>query len=173
MPTVGIVMDTDADLQFMRQAAEILEQFNVDYEISIMSAHRSPDRVREYATQAVERGLKVIVAGAGGAAHLPGIIAAMTPLPVIGVPIKKENLDGLDSLYSIVQMPAGVPVATVSINGGRNAGILAAQIVSIFDASVRERIVTYKKNLAEEVAEKGALLEKIGYKEYLSRKEVK
>jgi len=171
MPLVGIVMGSDSDLGVMKQAAEVLEQFGVDYELTVISAHRSPKRAIEYASTAAERGLEVIIAGAGGAAHLPGVLAAMTPLPVIGVPIKTKTLDGVDSLYSIVQMPSGIPVATVSINGAKNAGILAVQILSVVDAVLRTKLVDYKKSLAKEVNDKAVLLEEIGYKEYLKRKE--
>lgn len=173
MPLVGIVMGSDSDLPIMKSAAEVLEQFGVDYEMTVISAHRSPKRAIEYASTATERGLEVIIAGAGGAAHLPGVLAAMTPLPVIGVPIKTKTLDGLDSLYSIVQMPSGIPVATVSINGAKNAGILAAQILSVVDASIRCKLVEYKKQLAKEVNDKAVLLEELGYKAYLAQKEEK
>lgn len=173
MPLVGIVMGSDSDLPIMKSAAEILEDFGVEYEMTVISAHRSPKRAIEYASSANERGLEVIIAGAGGAAHLPGVLAAMTPLPVIGVPIKTKTLDGVDSLYSIVQMPSGIPVATVSINGARNAGILAAQIVSVVDNALRTRIVEYKKKLSKEVNDKAVLLEELGYKAYLAQKEDK
>ena len=170
MPLVGIVMGSDSDLPVMKDAAEALEKFGVDYEMTIISAHRSPKRAIEYAAAAGDRGLEVIIAGAGGAAHLPGVLAAMTPLPVIGVPIKTKTLDGLDSLYSIVQMPGGIPVATVSINGAKNAGILAAQIVSVMDKNLRLRIIEFKKQLAAAVNEKSVLLAELGYKTYLARK---
>lgn len=166
-------MGSDSDLPIMKSAAEILEKFGVDYEMTVISAHRSPKRAIEYASTATERGLEVIIAGAGGAAHLPGVLAAMTPLPVIGVPIKTSTLDGIDSLYSIVQMPSGIPVATVSINGAKNAGILAAQILSVVDPALRHKITEYKKHLAKEVNDKGVLLEEIGYKAYLAQKEHK
>ncbi|MGE5582508.1 MAG: 5-(carboxyamino)imidazole ribonucleotide mutase [Bacillota bacterium] len=168
MPLVGIVMGSDSDLQIMKMAAEILEGFGVEYEMTIISAHRSPKRALEYASTATERGLEVIIAGAGGAAHLPGVLAAMTPLPVIGVPIKTNTLDGVDSLYSIVQMPGGIPVATVSINGAKNAGILAVQILGGMDPALRQKMVEYKKRLAKEVNDKAVLLEEIGYQEYLN-----
>jgi len=171
MPLVGIVMGSDSDLGVMKQAAEVFEEFGVDYEMTVISAHRSPKRAIEYASTAAERGLEVIIAGAGGAAHLPGVLAAMTPLPVIGVPIKTKTLDGVDSLYSIVQMPSGIPVATVSINGAKNAGILAVQILSVVDSVLRTRIAEYKKKLAKEVNDKAVLLEELGYREYLKRKE--
>ena len=173
MPLVGIVMGSDSDLPIMKFAAETLEKFGVDYEMTIISAHRSPKRAIEYTSTAMERGLEVIIAGAGGASHLPGVLAAMTPLPVIGVPIKTNTLDGIDSLYSIVQMPSGIPVATVGINGAKNAGILAAQILSVVDSGLRHKIIDYKKRLAKEVNDKAVLLEELGYKDYLSQKERK
>ncbi len=173
MPFVGIVMGSDSDLPLMKQAAEVLEEFGVDYEISVISAHRSPKRAIEYAATALERGLEVIIAGAGGAAHLPGVLAAMTPLPVIGVPVKTSTLDGVDSLYSIVQMPSGIPVATVSINGAKNAGLLAVQMLGAIDSELRRKMVEYKKKLAKEVNDKSVLLQEIGYKEYLKQKEEK
>ena len=163
-------MGSDSDLPVMKSAAEVLEEFGVDFEISIISAHRSPNRAAEYAATAVERGLKVIIAGAGGAAHLPGVLAAMTPLPVVGIPIKTGALDGIDSLYSIVQMPSGIPVATVGINGAKNAGILAVQILSTADPSLGRKMSEYKQKLAGEVNAKSVLLEEIGYREYLKRK---
>ena len=171
MPLVGIVMGSDSDLPIMKITAEMLEKFGVDYEMTVISAHRSPRRAIEYASTAMERGLKVIIAAAGGAAHLPGVLAAMTPLPVIGVPIKTKTLDGVDSLYSIVQMPSGIPVATVSINGAKNAGILGAQILSVVDSGLRQKIIDYKKQLAKEVNDKAVQLEGLGYKEYLAQKE--
>jgi 5-(carboxyamino)imidazole ribonucleotide mutase len=173
MPLVGIVMGSDSDLPIMKLAAEMLEEFGIDYEMTIISAHRSPKRALEYASTATDRGLEVIIAGAGGAAHLPGVLAAMTPLPVIGIPIKTNTLDGVDSLYSIVQMPGGIPVATVGINGAKNAGILAVQILSVVDAVLRLKMIEYKKKLAKEVNDKGVLLEELGYKEYLRQKSEK
>ena len=170
MPLVGIVMGSDSDLPVMKAAAEVLEEFGVDFEMTIISAHRSPKRAIEYASTAADRGLEALIAGAGGAAHLPGVLAAMTPLPVIGIPIKTSTLDGVDSLYSIVQMPGGIPVATVSINGAKNAGILAVQIISVMDASLRLKMIEYKKKLAKEVNDKSVLLEELGYKEYLKQK---
>jgi 5-(carboxyamino)imidazole ribonucleotide mutase len=159
-PRVGIIMGSDSDLPVMRDAASILDELGVHYEMTIVSAHRTPQRLYDYAQSAVERGLRVIVAGAGGAAHLPGMAAAITPLPVIGVPIKTSSLSGQDSLLSIVQMPAGVPVATVAINGAKNAGILAAQILGASDALIRERIERYKQDLEAMVMEKVAILER-------------
>ena len=151
-PLVGIVMGSDSDLPIMQEAAILLQQFNIPFELTIVSAHRTPDRLMEYAGKAVERGLKVIIAGAGGAAHLPGMIAAITILPVIGVPIKSSNsIDGWDSVLSILQMPAGVPVATVALNGAKNAGILTAQILGTNNESISELLTNYKKGLAESV----------------------
>jgi 5-(carboxyamino)imidazole ribonucleotide mutase len=152
---VSIVMGSDSDLPTMKQAAEMLEKFGVGYEIDIVSAHRTPDKLYEFASNAHKRGILAIIAGAGGAAHLPGMIAAISPLPVIGVPIKSSNsIDGWDSILSILQMPGGVPVATVALNGAKNAGILAAQIVSAKDDTIREKIVQYKQELKEQVIEK-------------------
>lgn len=156
---IGIIMGSDSDLPVMRQAAEVLDEFAIPYEVSIVSAHRTPRRLYDYAESAVERGLRVIIAGAGGAAHLPGMVAAITPLPVIGVPVKSASLSGQDSLLSIVQMPAGVPVATVAIDGARNAGILAAQILGAGEADIRERVARYKRELEAMVLEKAARLE--------------
>ncbi len=152
---VSIVMGSDSDLPVMRQAADILGQFGVGYEIDIVSAHRTPERLFDFASKAHLRGVQVIIAGAGGAAHLPGMVAAISPLPVIGVPIKSSNsIDGWDSVLSILQMPGGVPVATVALNGAKNAGILAAQMLSVADSSLRERIISYKAQLRTEVEEK-------------------
>jgi len=170
MPLVGIVMGSDSDLPVMKAAAEVLEEFGINFEISIISAHRSPEKAAIYARSAKERGLRVIIAGAGGAAHLPGVLAAFTPLPVIGIPIKTSLLDGVDSLYSIVQMPSGIPVATVAINGAKNAGILAAQILSIADQTLQEKLVAFKQKLATEVDGKSLLLQQLGYQEYLKQK---
>ncbi len=146
-PIVGIIMGSDSDLPVMKEAVSILKEFGISYEIKIVSAHRTPTLMAEYGSSAHKRGLKVIIAGAGGSAHLPGMIASHTPLPVIGVPVKSKSLDGLDSLLSIVQMPGGVPVATVAINGARNAGVLAAQIIGVSDSCLLEKIIIYKKNL--------------------------
>jgi 5-(carboxyamino)imidazole ribonucleotide mutase len=149
---VSIVMGSDSDLLIMRQAAEMLDKFGIGYEIDIVSAHRTPDKLYEFASKAHERGILVIIAGAGGAAHLPGMVAAISPLPVIGVPIKSSNsIDGWDSILSILQMPGGVPVATVALNGAKNAGILAAQIVSTSDSSILDKIIQYKQELKEQV----------------------
>jgi 5-(carboxyamino)imidazole ribonucleotide mutase len=158
-PLVGIIMGSDSDFSVMEQAAEILDDFSIPYEITIVSAHRTPDRLYSYAKNAFERGLKVIIAGAGGAAHLPGMVASLTSLPVIGVPVKSRTLDGVDSLYSIVQMPPGVPVATVAINGAKNAGTLAAQILATSDDAVYASVEEYKKNLESMVLEKALKME--------------
>jgi 5-(carboxyamino)imidazole ribonucleotide mutase len=152
---ISIIMGSDSDLPVMKQAAGMLDEFCIGYEIDIVSAHRTPEKLYEFAANAHNRGIVVIVAGAGGAAHLPGMVAAISPLPVIGVPIKSSNsIDGWDSVLSILQMPGGVPVATVALNGAKNAGILAAQIVSAADSSVRDRIIKYKQKLKEQVLEK-------------------
>jgi len=158
-PVVGIIMGSDSDLPVMQEAADILREFDVPFEMTIVSAHRTPDRLYEYANTARERGLRVVIAGAGGAAHLPGMVAAISPLPVIGVPVKSAILSGEDSLLSIVQMPGGVPVATVAINGAKNAGILAAQIIGAGDPAVLDRVAGYKKQLEATVLEKAAKLE--------------
>ena len=160
-PRVGIVMGSDSDLPVMREAAEILGALRVPFEMTIVSAHRTPRRLYEYAESARARGLGVIVAGAGGAAHLPGMVAAITPLPVIGVPVKTSALSGQDSLLSIVQMPAGVPVATVAINGAKNAGILAAQILGTGDSALLDRVAEYKRELEIMVLGKAAELESL------------
>ncbi len=152
---VSIVMGSDSDLPVMNAAAEMLEQFGVGYELDVVSAHRTPEKLFEFSKNAHKRGIEVIIAGAGGAAHLPGMIASMSPLPIIGVPVKSSNsIDGWDSILSILQMPGGVPVATVALNGAKNAGILAAQMVAIGDAKVREAIIAYKEGLSEEVMKK-------------------
>jgi len=149
---VGIIMGSKSDLNIMQQAADVLDELEIPYEITIVSAHRTPDRMFKYADEAAERGLNVIIAGAGGAAHLPGMVAAITPLPVIGVPVKSRNsIDGWDSVLSILQMPAGVPVATVALDGAKNAGILAAQIIGATDRDVRKRIVAFKEELKKKV----------------------
>lgn len=156
---VSIVMGSDSDLAIMKQAGEMLEQFGIKYEIDIVSAHRTPDKLFNFASTAHIRGIEVIIAGAGGAAHLPGMVASISPLPVIGVPIKSSNsIDGWDSILSILQMPSGVPVATVALNGAKNAGILAAQIISISHPEVRKKIIDYKINLRDLVIEKAKQL---------------
>jgi 5-(carboxyamino)imidazole ribonucleotide mutase len=153
-PQVGIIMGSDSDLPVMQAAADVLRELGIAFEMTIVSAHRTPKRLYEYAESAVGRGLKVIIAGAGGAAHLPGMAAALTPLPVIGVPVKTSTLSGQDSLLSIVQMPAGVPVATVAINGAKNAGLLAAQILGSADAAILQRVADYKRTLEAQVLDK-------------------
>lgn len=158
-PLVGIIMGSDSDLPVMKEAADLLNQFQVPYEMTIVSAHRTPDRLYQYAKEAKDRGIKVIIAGAGGAAHLPGMVAAMTSLPVVGVPVKSSNLSGMDSLYSIVQMPPGVPVATVAINGAKNAGILAAQILGTSNENIYDQVCKYKQEMEEMVIKKAELLE--------------
>lgn len=152
---VSIIMGSDSDLQIMQPAAEILKEFSIEFELTIVSAHRTPQRMVEFASAAKSRGIKVIIAGAGGAAHLPGMVAAITPLPVIGVPVKSSNsLDGWDSILSILQMPNGVPVATVALNAAKNAGILAAEIIGCFDENVSNAMIQYKKKLETEVLDK-------------------
>lgn len=168
-PLIGIIMGSDSDLPVMGEAAKILDNFDIDYELTVVSAHRTPQKLFEYGQTARDRGLEVIIAGAGGAAHLPGMIASITELPVIGVPIKTSTLNGIDSLLSIVQMPGGVPVATVAINGAKNAGILAAQILGVKNTEARDKVKEYKDNLEKEVESKANELEKIGYKEYLNK----
>lgn len=153
-PIVGVVMGSDSDWSIMSDAAQALKEFGIDYEVEVLSAHRTPDRMMEWGKAAAERGLKVIIAGAGGAAHLPGMIASITTLPVVGVPVKLKSLDGMDSLLSIVQMPAGIPVATVSIDGARNAGILAARIIGAYDETVAKRLEAFSSSLADQVAVK-------------------
>lgn len=151
-PLVGIIMGSESDLKIMKEAAEVLGQLGIEFELTVISAHRTPERMMQYASTAAERGLRVIVAGAGGAAHLPGMVASVTTLPVIGVPIKSSNsIDGWDSVLSILQMPSGVPVATVALNGAKNAGILAAQIIGSADKAVAEKLVAFKKELKEKV----------------------
>ena len=166
MAKVGIVMGSDSDLEVMSKAAEMLEKFGIDYELTVISAHRMPDVFFDYAKTAEEKGFKVIIAGAGGAAHLPGMCAAIFPMPVIGIPIHTKSLGGVDSLYSIVQMPSGIPVATVAINGGANAGILAAKILATSDADILARLKEYSKELKEQVEAKDAKLQEVGYKNY-------
>lgn len=150
MSSIGIIMGSDSDLATMQAAADVCQEFEVAYEMRVISAHRTPADMAEYATHAHERGLKVIIAGAGGAAHLPGMVAAYTPLPVIGVPVQSKSLQGLDSLLSIVQMPAGVPVATVAIGGARNAGLLAIQMLAAHDGRLQEQVLAYKRRIAQE-----------------------
>ncbi len=163
-PYVGIIMGSDSDLTIMQEAAAVLKEFAIDFEITVVSAHRTPLRMFKYAQQAKERGLHVIIAGAGGAAHLPGMVASLTSLPVIGVPIKSSNsIDGWDSVLSILQMPNGIPVATVALNGARNAGLLAASIIGAFDDAISEKIILFKKNLETQVLNKAIRLKKDGW----------
>ncbi len=169
-PVVGIIMGSDSDLAVMQDAAKILEEFGILYELTIVSAHRTPHRLVEYAESATTRGLRVIIAGAGGAAHLPGMCASHSELPVIGVPITTKVLQGLDSLLSIVQMPPGVPVATVGTNGAKNAGILAAQILGVGNDEIRKQVEAYKKSMREEVEKKAQQLEETGFQRYLQGK---
>ncbi len=166
MAKVGIVMGSDSDMPVMTKAAEILDEMGIDYEMRIISAHREPDIFYEYAKSAEEAGIKVIIAGAGKAAHLPGMCAAIFPMPVIGIPMKTSDLGGVDSLYSIVQMPTGIPVATVAINGGANAGILAAKILATGDDKLLARVKEYAGELKEQVAEKDARLQNAGWRDY-------
>ncbi len=169
MVKVGIIMGSDSDLPVMQNAAKILEEFGIEFELTVVSAHRTVKRMYDYAESAYERGIEVIIAGAGGAAHLPGMVAAITHLPVIGVPVKSSNLSGIDSLLSIVQMPGGVPVATVAINNSKNAGILAASILSNKYDDVREKLIDYKKTMQEEVEGKASRVEELGYTDYLKQ----
>ena len=166
MPQVGIVMGSDSDMPVMRKAADLLDQLGIGYEMRIISAHREPDVFFEYAQTAEERGLKVIIAGAGMAAHLPGMCAAIFPLPVIGIPMHTTSLGGRDSLYSIVQMPSGIPVATVAINGGANAALLAAKILAVSDPELLGRLKEYSQKLKEQVEKKDAKLQETGWKAY-------
>lgn len=170
MAKVGIVMGSDSDLGVMSKAAEMLEKFGIEYEMTIISAHRMPDVFFDYAKKAEEKGFKVIIAGAGGAAHLPGMCAAIFPMPVIGVPIYTKTVGGVDSLYSIVQMPSGIPVATVAIDGGANAGILAAKILATSDDELLARLKEYKEDLKDGVMRKKEKIENVGYKKYMEDK---
>ncbi len=169
MSKVGIVMGSDSDLPVMSKAAQMLEKFGIEYEMTIISAHRMPDVFFDYANSAVEKGFDVIIAGAGGAAHLPGMCAAIFPLPVIGVPIHTKTLSGVDSLYSIVQMPSGIPVATVAIDGAANAGILAAKMLAIGNPELLQKINEYKAELKDGVMAKKERIETVGYKEYSAK----
>ncbi|MEC4817919.1 MAG: 5-(carboxyamino)imidazole ribonucleotide mutase [Scytonema sp. PMC 1069.18] len=168
-PLVGIIMGSDSDLPTMQSAIAVCEEFGVAYEVAIVSAHRTPEHMVEYAKSAHQQGLKVIIAGAGGAAHLPGMVASLTPLPVIGVPVSSRHLQGMDSLYSIVQMPSGIPVATVAIGNAKNAGLLAVQILATYDADLLEKVQQYRRSLLETVMMKQVKLEQLGYKEYLKQ----
>ncbi|HEX8039214.1 MAG TPA: 5-(carboxyamino)imidazole ribonucleotide mutase [Chryseosolibacter sp.] len=167
-PLVGIIMGSESDLKIMKEAAEVMEELDVPYELTIVSAHRTPRRMVEYSASARKRGLKVIIAGAGGAAHLPGMIASMTSLPVVGVPVKSSNsIDGWDSVLSILQMPAGVPVATVALNGARNAGILAAQIIGSSDPALAKRLDKFKESLQKKVETAAKTIDSKGWKSAL------
>jgi 5-(carboxyamino)imidazole ribonucleotide mutase len=168
-PLVGILMGSDSDLKVMSEAAKVLEEFSVPYEITVLSAHRTPDRAHEYSNSAISRGLKVIIAGAGGAAHLAGVMAAGTTLPVIGVPVASSTLNGLDSLLATAQMPPGIPVATVGTDAGKNAGLLAVEILATSDENLMKKLQDYKKNMANAVNEKAKKLEEMGYKKYLEK----
>ena len=169
MAKVGIVMGSDSDMPVMAKAAEILDKFGIDYEMTIISAHREPDIFFQWAKSAEERGIRVIIAGAGKAAHLPGMCAALFSMPVIGIPMKTSDLGGVDSLYSIVQMPSGIPVATVAINGGANAGILAAKILAVSDEELLQKLKDYSEALKNDVVKKAEKLERVGYQEYLAQ----
>ncbi len=169
MAKVGILMGSDSDLPIMSKAAKMLEDFGIEYEMKVISAHREVDIFVDYAKSAQERGIDVIIAGAGGAAHLPGMCAAIFPLPVIGVPIHTKSLGGVDSLYSIVQMPSGIPVATVAINGAANAAILAAKMLSISDKDLQKKLADYKETMKDQVVAKDEKLQKIGYTSYLEQ----
>ena len=166
MAKVAIVMGSDSDMPIMKKAAEFLDQMGIDFEMTIISAHREPDIFFEWAKGAKDRGVKVIIADAGKAAHLPGMCAALFPMPVIGIPMKTSDLGGVDSLYSIVQMPSGIPVATVAINGGLNAGILAAKILATSDEKLLEKLEAYSEEMKQSVVEKAEKLDKVGYKDY-------
>ncbi|GAX41047.1 phosphoribosylaminoimidazole carboxylase catalytic subunit [Tolypothrix sp. NIES-4075] len=168
-PLIGIIMGSDSDLPIMQAAIAICEEFGIQTEVAILSAHRTPERMVEYAQLAHQRGIKVIIAGAGGAAHLPGMVASLTPLPVIGVPVPSRHLQGIDSLYSIVQMPSGIPVATVAIGNATNAGLLAIQILATQQPELLEKVQKYRQNLCESVIAKQAKLEQLGYQQYLSQ----
>lgn len=169
MAKVGILMGSDSDLPIMKKAAEMLEKFGIEYEMTIISAHRMPDVFVDYATKAEERGIEVIIAGAGGAAHLPGMCAALFDLPVIGIPIHTKSLGGVDSLYSIVQMPSGIPVATVAIDGAANAAILAAKILSVYDKDLRIALKNYRQEMKNGVMAKADKLNELGYEKYIEQ----
>ncbi|NET01788.1 MAG: 5-(carboxyamino)imidazole ribonucleotide mutase [Sphaerospermopsis sp. SIO1G1] len=166
---VGIIMGSDSDLPTMQDAIAVCEEFGIECEVAIVSAHRTPERMVEYAQTAHKRGIKVIIAGAGGAAHLPGMVAALTPLPVIGVPVATRNLQGVDSLYSIVQMPGGIPVATVAIGNAKNAGLLAVQILATHQPDLLAQVQAYRQSLSDMVMEKQSKLEELGYQKYLKQ----
>jgi 5-(carboxyamino)imidazole ribonucleotide mutase len=165
-PQIGIIMGSDSDLPVMQAAAEVLDELQISYELTVVSAHRTPKRMYDYAETAYDRGIRVIIAGAGGAAHLPGMVAAITTVPVIGVPVKSKTLNGVDSLYSIVQMPPGIPVATVAINGAKNAGLLAAQMLVAANPQLHAKMVNYRNTMKNMVESKAEKLENVGYKNY-------
>ena len=167
---VGVIMGSDSDLPVMKEACQILEYFSVGYEVDVVSAHRTPDKMFEYASEADNRGIKVIIAGAGGAAHLPGMVASMTDLPVIGVPVKTRSLQGVDSLYSIVQMPGGVPVATVAINGAKNAGLLALRILGVQDSKLQTELSNYRETNRKKIMKTGEELKQKGVYSYLKER---
>lgn len=169
-PLIGIIMGSDSDLPTMQAAIAICEEFEVPHEVAIVSAHRTPDRMVTYAKTACERGLQVIIAGAGGAAHLPGMVAALTSLPVVGVPVKTSTLSGVDSLYSIVQMPGGIPVATVAIGNAKNAGLLAVQILATTRPALMTKVQNYRQELQSQVLAKQDRLDAIGYRQYLAER---
>jgi len=172
VPLVAIIMGSDSDLDVMKDAASLLDEFGIAYKLTVVSAHRTPDRMVGFAKAASGQGIKVIIAGAGGAAHLPGMVASLTTLPVIGVPVHSKSMSGVDSLYSIVQMPAGVPVATVAINGALNAGLLAVEILALTDGGIlTEKLLAYKSKLKNMVEDKAKDLEESGYREYLESRE--
>lgn len=166
---IGIIMGSDSDLPTMKDAIAVCDEFGIECEVAIVSAHRTPERMVEYAQTAHQRGIKVIIAGAGGAAHLPGMVASLTPLPVIGVPVATRNLQGVDSLYSIVQMPAGIPVATVAIGNAKNAGLLAVQILATHQPELLQKVQEYRQSLCDMVMDKQSKLEALGYKQYLQQ----
>ncbi len=168
-PVIGIIMGSDSDLPTMEAAIAVCEEFEINYEVKILSAHRTPERMASYAQNADTRGIKVIIAGAGGAAHLPGMVASLTPLPVIGVPVATRNLQGVDSLYSIVQMPRGIPVATVAIGNAQNAGLLAIQILGSHDREILQKVKDYRQKLAQMVSDKQDQLDDLGYQKYLTQ----
>ncbi len=172
-PVAAVIMGSDSDLETLNPAIEILEKFEIEVIVRILSAHRTPFEMFNFANEAKDNGLKVIIAGAGGAAHLPGMVASLTTLPVIGVPVKSKALSGVDSLHSIVQMPNGIPVATVAIGGGLNAGLLAAQILGIYDKKIEEQLNNYRKILHSQVSEKDALIKKLGSTLYLEKLQTK
>lgn len=169
-PLVSVIMGSDSDLPVMREALDLLKELGIPFEERIVSAHRTPERMYIFAKEAEERGIQVIIAGAGGAAHLPGMVASLSALPVIGVPIKSKSLQGVDSLHSIVQMPPGIPVATMAINGGKNAGIFAAKILGLKDADILKEVKSYMEALEDQVEKKAEDLESLGYEAYLDKK---